>query len=186
MLLGLLGSPFNQELSLARASAARSAQTAERTACPESAVAVLKQYLTRDTAGARRSYAASKRSGIDTLTWDPDHYEPGYDGAAIVTGFSLTCLSAATDSAVISVKWQVIGSVYSGDPVEWKREIEQSDVVLKKLQSVWRLWGRALGPHHELWFPPHIGTGAAISTSPWLGKEDQRKLRSFHEDANKR
>ncbi len=146
--------------------------------CPQGGISVLQAYIDADTAGARQSSEAWERSRIDTLTWDPHHDEPAYDGAVIVRGFIIKCLSASPDSAVLEVTWDAVGALSSGEPVEWKRQTLRDSVVLKRLPPGWRLSSRAYNSE-QLWFGPFISPATALATATWLGSDDRRKLRAL-------
>ena len=136
-------------------------------------------FETTDTAGARHSSEAWKASGIDTLTWDPHHEEPAYDGAAIVTSYSLRCVRTATDSVVFEVHWHVVGAIYSGDPVRWEPADDRSLAVLRRMSGKWRLWGEGNESEQHLWFGPHISPAVALANSPWLQVDDSARLRAL-------
>ena len=154
------------------------AQPEERSRCPRGAITILRAYIDADTTGARQSSEAWERSRIDTLTWDPHHDEPAYDGAVIVTGFIINCLAAKPDSAVLEVTWDAVGAVSSGEPVEWKTQTLRDSVVLRRLPSGWRLSSRASHPE-QLWFGPCISPATALATAPWLGPDDRNKLKAL-------
>jgi hypothetical protein len=162
-------------------SAVLAASSGRGTACPREALAVLRTYLTRDTSGARLSSEAWKASGIDTLTWGPNHEEPAYDGATVVTGFDVGCVAVTPDSSVVvEITWDVVGFLYSGDPIRYDRKTMRDTVVLKDAgQGAWRLWGGGFESRQRLWFGPHISPRVALARSPWLDEKDREKLRAL-------
>jgi len=80
------------------------------------------------------------------VTWEE---EPGWDTVIIVSSFKILSAKQSQDSAVVTVKWDVLGHA-EGENVTKDRKSEVIDYQLKLAKGLWKIDAPVIPPHVSL------------------------------------